>query len=173
MNEYRKKHPLISAFLSFIFPGAGQLYNEEYGKGLILITVAIASIISIVYSGISMGNEMMSGQNLPPTMLIMQIITSALIYFGLWLYSIIDGAIGAQRISNQTSTEVQNPISKPQTKETAIALGAVLIVIGLLGILNLLGLKLHLLIKYGWPVALILIGGYLLARSTGLLKGDR
>jgi TM2 domain-containing membrane protein YozV len=173
MSEFRKKHPLISAALSFIFPGAGQLYNEEYGKGLILIAVSIAAILSIIYSGISMGNEIMSGSYLPRITLIMQIITSALIYFGIWLYGIIDGAVRAQRISNQLPTENQNEIPKPQTKEALIGLGAVLIIVGLFGILNLLGLKFHLLIKYGWPVAIILLGGYLVAKSTGLLKGDQ
>jgi TM2 domain-containing membrane protein YozV len=173
MNEYHKKHPLISAALSFIFPGAGQLYNEEYGKGIILIAAAIASIVSIVYSGLSMGNEIMNGAALPPTPFILKIITSALIYFCLWLYGIIDGAVCAQRLSNHSFTTAESEPRQPQTKEAFIGLGVVLIVIGILGILNLLGLKFHLLIKYGWPVAIILLGCYLLAKSSGLLKGDK
>ncbi len=33
---YNKKNPLISAGLSFVMPGAGQVYNEEYLKGALL-----------------------------------------------------------------------------------------------------------------------------------------
>jgi hypothetical protein len=173
MNECRKKHPLLSAVLSFIFPGAGQFYNEEYSKSLILLAAAIASIVSIVYCGVSMGNNIKDNVNFPPAALITQIVTSALIYFGLWLYGIIDGAISAQRISSYSLTNTENQIFKPKTKEGIIGLGVVLIIIGILGILNLLGLKFELLIKYGWPVALILLGCYLLAKTTGLLKGDK
>jgi hypothetical protein len=172
MNEYRKKHPLISAILSFIFPGAGQLYNEEYLKGLTLFAAAIASIISIVYSGVSLGNVMMNGETFPPLTLILRIVASGLIYFGLWLYGIIDGIVSAQRISaNATTTESDVPKSK--TKEGIIGFGVILVIIGILGFLHQLGLKFEFLIKYGWPVALILLGCYLLAKTTGWLKGGK
>lgn len=173
MTEYRKKHPLISALLSFIFPGAGQLYNEQFVKGLILLAAAIAAIISIVYSGISMGNVLIQNESIPSTTLILRIVASALIYFGLWLYGMIDGVISAQRISNRTLTSSEAEVSAPKTKEGMIGLGAFLVIIGIFGFLHQLGFKFGLLIKYGWPFALILLGGYLLAKTTGMLKGGK
>jgi hypothetical protein len=175
MIENRKKHPLISAALSFIFPGAGQLYNEQFMKAIVLFAAAIASIVSIVHSAISFGAIMINEYNLPPAVPIIRIIASGLIYFGLWLYGMIDGAISAQRISTMAVQDIQNPgvAAKPQTKEGLISLGVVLILIGGLALLRQLGLKFELLIKYGWPIALILLGGYLLAKTTGLLKGGK
>ncbi len=177
MAVYRRKNPLISAVLSFIFPGAGQLYNEEFIKGLILFAAAIASVLSIIHSGISMGNIMMNGNEeiLPPAAYIVRIVASGLIYFGLWLYGIIDGAITAQRISTTTTTTTESAgdTPKPQTKEGVIGLGVVLIVIGLLGFLHQLGISLGYIIRYGWPVALILLGCYLLAKTTGIIKGGK
>ena len=174
MIQYRKKNPLISAVLSFIFPGAGQLYNEEFGKGLILFTAAIASIISIIYSGISLGNQMMNGEAvIPPATQIVKIVASGLIYFGLWLYGIIDGAISAQRISVNAIEVSESEVAKPRTKEGLIGLGVILIIIGIIGFLIQLGLSFELLIRYGWPVALILLGVYLLAKTTGLIKGGK
>ncbi|RYX98626.1 hypothetical protein EON78_05000 [bacterium] len=35
-EEDTKKNPLVSAGLSFVIPGAGQIYNEEYIKGALL-----------------------------------------------------------------------------------------------------------------------------------------
>ena len=169
MNEYRKKHPLLSAILSFVLPGAGQIYNEEFIKGLILFAAAIASVVSIVYTAISLGNSMMNGATIPPATPIIRIVASALIYFGLWLYGIIDGAISAQRISARTLTNAESPVPQPKTKEGIIGMGVVLVVIGIFGFLHQLGLKFELLIKYGWPIALILLGGYLLAKTAGWL----
>jgi hypothetical protein len=173
MSEYRKKHPLISAILSFFFPGAGQLYNEEFIKGLILFTAAIATIVNIVYTAISLGNGMMNGDTIPSATPIIRIVASALILFGLWLYGIIDGAISAQRISTRTLTSAENEISRPKTKEGLIGIGVVLLIIGIFGFLHQLGFKFELVIKYGWPIALILLGTYLLAKTTGWIKGGK
>lgn len=171
MNGYRKKHPLVSALLSFVFPGAGQLYNEEFIKGTILLSAAIASIVSIIYNGITMGNSVMNGE--APTTHIIRIVTSCLIYFCLWLYGIIDGAISAQRISDTTPSATEAEITKPKTKEGLITLGVVMVIIGLFSFLHQLGIHFGLLIKYGWPIALILIGAYLLAKNAGILKGGQ
>lgn len=173
MNENHKKNPLISGILSFFFPGAGQLYNEEYGKGLILFAAAVAAIISIIHSGLALGNQMINGEIFPQASHIIKIVASAFIYFGLWLYGMIDGVIRAQHISTNTSVNSEGEASNPKTKEGLIGMGVFLVIIGILGFLSQMGFKLEYLIKYGWPVALILIGIYLLAKTTGLLKGGK
>lgn len=172
MNETHKKHPLISAALSFIFPGAGQLYNEDYFKGLILFAAAIAAIISILHSGFSLHSQIMIGDVFPGATHIIKIVVSALIYFGLWLYGMIDGAISAQRISTKLN-HVEGNTMPPKSKEGLIGLGVFFIMIGLIGFLSQLGIGFEYVIKYGWPVALILLGIYFLVRNTGLFKGGQ
>ncbi|MFZ3167050.1 MAG: DUF6677 family protein [Candidatus Methanoperedens sp.] len=44
-----KKNPILAAFLSFIIPGAGQIYEQEIKKGIIYL------IISIVVPTLALG----------------------------------------------------------------------------------------------------------------------
>ena len=37
----RKKNPILAAFLSFIIPGAGQMYGQEIRKGIIYLIISI------------------------------------------------------------------------------------------------------------------------------------
>ncbi|HEX3044975.1 MAG TPA: hypothetical protein VHY08_09470, partial [Bacillota bacterium] len=86
MSYQRRKSPVISGILSFFFPGAGQLYNEDFLKGIILIAATIAAIVSIVFTGISMGARMYTGNDIfPQATQIVTIVTAALILFGIWL----------------------------------------------------------------------------------------
>jgi hypothetical protein len=36
-----KKNPILAAFLSFIIPGAGQMYEQEIRKGIIYLIISI------------------------------------------------------------------------------------------------------------------------------------
>lgn len=173
MTDNRRKNPFIAGALSFFFPGAGQLYNEDFMKGIILIAAMIASVVSIVYTGIALGGGMMNGEVFPPAMLIVRIVISGLIYFGIWLYGIIDGVISAQRFTANIANPGVSVTANSKTKEGTIALGAVLVLFGIICIAVQFGLKFEYLIQYGFPVALILIGGYLLAKTSGWIKGGK
>jgi hypothetical protein len=174
MVENRRKNPFIAGALSFLFPGAGQLYNEDFMKGIILIAAMIASVVTIIYSGIALGGGLMSGQVFPPAMLIVRIVISGLIYLGIWLYGIIDGVAMAQRLTaNAINPGAAAITNDPKSKEGAIALGVVLVLFGLICFAVQLGLKFEYLLRYGLPVALILIGGYLLAKTSGWIKGGK
>lgn len=50
MNEKQpaEKSEVIAAILSFLLPGAGQIYNGDVGKGAILIGVVIVNIFLII-----------------------------------------------------------------------------------------------------------------------------
>lgn len=169
MIENRRKNPWIAGALSFFFPGAGQLYNEDYMKGIVLITAMIASVGTIIYSGISLGSEMMNGQVFPSAMLIVRIVMAGLIYMGIWIFGIIDGFISAQKVT----ANAPNPETAARNKEGTIALGVVLLLFGLICIAVQMGMKFEYLIRYGLPVALILTGGYLLAKTAGWIKGGK
>jgi hypothetical protein len=176
MSYQRRKSPVISGILSFFFPGAGQLYNEDFLKGIILIAATIAAIVSIVFTGISMGSRMYNGSDIfPQATQIVTIVTAALILFGIWLYGMIDAVIFAQKTNVYVAANASaaNSDTAPRSKEGMIGLGIVLLVIGLAGIMLQLGLRFDLLIRYGGPTAIILVGVYLVLRTSGLLKGGK
>ena len=109
MSEMRKKSPVIGGLLSALFPGIGQIYNEEYGKGIILIAVTITTISSIVYSSLtilprilsSLSSHSLSVQMIQPGT-IATLVGATLVLFAVWLYGIIDAITGAQRVSTKT-----------------------------------------------------------------------
>lgn len=174
MSEIRKKSPVAGGILSFFFPGAGQLYNEDYGKGIILIVAAIATIVTIVYHALSLGGIVMSGEIYSVTMQIVTIVAAGLILLGIWIYGIIDAILTAQHISAAVNSgSVTAESRRIRSQEGTIGLGVVLIIVGILGVLIQMGLKLEYLIRYGLPVALILIGAYLLAKTNGWIKGGK
>ncbi|MBR0272243.1 MAG: zinc ribbon domain-containing protein [Methanobrevibacter sp.] len=70
------KNPVVALILSFIFPGLGQLYNNQNHKGITLI-------IAYIVSGIL-------------TLLLIGIILAILI----WIYGMYDAFISAKAINN-------------------------------------------------------------------------
>jgi TM2 domain-containing membrane protein YozV len=73
------KKPLISAFLSALFPGAGQCYNEEVIKGRVLFICFVSlSIICYITSGITR-------------------LTFALAVFIVWISIVVDAYKTAQQ----------------------------------------------------------------------------
>ncbi|MEN8192273.1 MAG: DUF5683 domain-containing protein [Bacteroidota bacterium] len=49
---FKKKTPMLAAGLSFLLPGAGQFYNEDYWKTAIFAAIEIAAITTaIIYDG--------------------------------------------------------------------------------------------------------------------------
>ncbi len=169
MSVSRKKSPIIAGALSVIFPGAGQLYNEDFIKGVILIAGAIASIVSIVYAALSLGGMFMNGEIIPEAVQIVKIVIAGLIFAGIWFYGVIDAVIRAQR----SATDTNPPVEQAKTREGTIALGVVLVIFGILCIAVQMGLKFEYLVKYGLPGALILYGVYLLAKTGGFTKGGK
>ena len=43
----KEKNPGIAAVLSFVYPGLGQVYNEEIKKGIIFIVIGIILLLSM------------------------------------------------------------------------------------------------------------------------------
>ena len=171
MSENRRKNPFISGILSIIFPGAGQLYNEDFSKGIILFVATIASIAFIVYSGLSLGSRVMNGEVIPEPVLIVRLVIAALLLTGFWIYGVIDAIVFAQRTRNSVVSAV--PASEEKSKEGAIALGVVLIIIGVIAVLLQFGLKFEYVIRYGGPLALVVLGCYLVAKTSGIIKGGK
>ncbi len=179
MAEESKKNPFVSAILSLFFPGLGQLYNEAFLKGILLIIITISSIVTIVHTGISIGTNVIHGEEMiPPAGMIVRIVTAALIILCIWVYGIIDGISGANKFNVAVANHTPNPDSGNKTitlekkasviikkETTSLGLGVFLIICGLILLLVQFGLSFDFLIQFGWPIALIILGGYLLFQS--------
>lgn len=75
-NPISEKNPVVALLLSFIFPGIGQLYNEQNHKCAMLIIGAIISAILTI------------------------ILIGGLLYFLIWVYGMYDAYKSAQAINN-------------------------------------------------------------------------
>ena len=47
-----EKNPLISAILSFVIPGAGQVYNGKAKKGVVIFIVACIGYMLLILPGL-------------------------------------------------------------------------------------------------------------------------
>jgi TM2 domain-containing membrane protein YozV len=82
----RRKRPLLASFLSFLAPGIGQYYNDQWIKALIIIISYFGlCIISAYY--------------------ILQIIGMFLVPFLIivWLYAIVDAFLVARKINRMVA----------------------------------------------------------------------
>lgn len=99
-----KKNPLLAVLLSaFIWPGAGQFYNREFKRGILLVGLTLLLCLSFV-----IGAEKEIRQRMPADMttfdmakaqVVMQdilkknsdyVMTFNLLMFAAWLYSVAD-----------------------------------------------------------------------------------
>ena len=84
------KAPGTAVGLSFIFVGAGQLYNDQSEKAALHWVVAGVSAI-LIYTGLKDGDDDV-------------LRVGALLALGNWVYSMIDAYSSAQRINEQHRT---------------------------------------------------------------------
>jgi len=75
------KNPAIAIVLSFFWPGLGQLYNGQIGKGIIFM---ICSFVSA---------------------LLMWVIIGFLLYPIVWIWGLIDANASAKRINEALAAE--------------------------------------------------------------------
>ncbi len=138
--------PGLALALGFI-PGVGAIYNGQYLKGFIQIVI-IGGIIALLNQGNIPGAEPMLGLGLA----------------AVWVYMVVD----AYR------TAKAKCCGMPVADDWALGSGAtgarfpvgpiILIGVGVLFLLNTMGVFEHLFRFYFWPIALILLGVLLLIR---------
>lgn len=104
------KQAILAALLSaFVWPGAGQLYNREFRKGLILIGLTLLLVVSLF-----LGAGVEIARRLPPDlaafdrvqarMLSEQLLQEnagffmafQLLMLSVWLYGMVDAYMGAR-----------------------------------------------------------------------------
>lgn len=146
------------AFLLGLIPGVGAIYNGQYVKGLIHVVV-MGVLIGIIDSGQAAGGlEPLFG-----------------LLIGAWVFYMAFEAYhtAKKRQLGQPVEEFSSLISF-RSQQSRFPVGpAILIAVGLLFLLNNLGLlRFGEIIRY-WPIALIALGAYLLYEriSTGNAAG--
>lgn len=88
----KEKEPVLSWALSFfLLPGLGQFYNEEYGKGAIMLGVSVVSVAV-------MFDEDESGD---PTSLAN---AGLFVYIADWVWSWVDAPISSNRINSESGS---------------------------------------------------------------------
>ena len=171
MAETRKKNPVIAGILSGLFPGIGQLYNEDYGKAVIVIAATIATISSLVYSLLTMAPMFLAARPLNLQALepgpVTALVSTVLILIALWFYGVIDAITCAQRLSAGAGI-ISPEVLARREKDGVIALGVVLSVSGVIILLFQFGIGLSYFLRYGVPGLLVLAGVYLLLQGTGV-----
>jgi len=154
-------NPAVAGILAGIFPfGVGAVYTGQYAKGL-----AHLAIFVLLIAGANAADSDRS--------------TALGVFCGLGIaffviYQIFDAVRSAKAI--QASQPIPDPFELAATfsggariESSKIPLGAiVLILIGLLFLLNTMGLTEYGLDRF-WPVILIVLGAWMFARNWGLL----
>ena len=154
-------NPTVAGILAGFFPfGVGAVYTGQYAKGL-----AHLGIFALLVAGISTAGAHDQGALLAFSI-------TGLIFF--IVYQIIDTVRSARAI--QVGQPAPDPYglgasfgagSKVDTSK--VPFGAMLLILlGVLFLLNTMGLELGL--DRFWPLILIAIGGWLLARNWGLTR---
>lgn len=98
--EYSFKSPLTAALLSFLYPGAGQFYNGQTGKGIIMSTLGAVSLVGLATSGASMTDS--SGKFDEEKTVFFTV--NCVAYAATWIWSMIDASGSAKTINSRNET---------------------------------------------------------------------
>jgi hypothetical protein len=92
-----RKEPVLAGFLSYLIPGAGQIYNKDYEKALGIVAVMAYSGV-MAYQGSAVGNETTT-------------FIAAFGYVGTYVYSFIDAIVSAKKINKAIQLQVARTMS--------------------------------------------------------------
>ena len=119
-TPYRHKNPYTSCCMSLVFPGAGQVYNEEPGKGIMFLGGFFVGAI-IMYSGAGPQHDAEAASD--------RVVVGSLMVVGSYLASAIDASISSVKInrkrgdgdSRRKVTLEINPITSPTKRGAMIS----------------------------------------------------
>jgi len=85
-NEYRHKSPAAAFWLSFLYPGIGQFYNGQIGKGITMSVLATSSLVAL---GIVSSSDYWGDTEIAVAGV------SAIVYVGTYIWTLIDAPVSA------------------------------------------------------------------------------
>lgn len=154
-NHYQQRRPKAKARLAAmcaLIPGMGAVYNRQNLKAVVHF-VGIIGLFNLTKLHVLPGLFSLAG---------------LVVYF----YSMMDAYRTAERITQGESAEADETRFKRQLAKHAPALGVGLIILGALKVIQLLWPVAVINPARLLPVALILLGGYLLTRYFKRSRGD-
>lgn len=99
-----EKDPGTAFLYSLFIPGVGQMHNDQVGKGFAILGLSgISAVLALTIGNGNNSRDKIEGTNM----------VFPVIFFGTWLYSIIDAPITAQSI-NKEAREKKARIYKNQ-----------------------------------------------------------
>lgn len=95
---YKERNPALACFLSFLIPGAGQLYNNENLKGGLMITFSITSSFAAGFLIASASEtHSYSSKSVKTSIAAICILTDVV----LWIYGMVDAPTQAIKLNRQ------------------------------------------------------------------------
>jgi tetratricopeptide (TPR) repeat protein len=100
-NQPRRRNPIVAFLLSGLWPGFGQLYNQEYWKGLLM---AGGGLLTVLLGGDALFRMLFAftGSRVTPSA---SGTVFGVIFTCLWIYSLIDAPVRAQKLSEGKSRD--------------------------------------------------------------------
>ncbi len=95
----RRKNPTLALILSVIFPGLGQLYNNQVLKGIALL--ALNLVVNLLL--IKPLEELTISRDSPNHSTLFIVAAYAVIGLVLWVYAIVDAKRTAEKINYKSS----------------------------------------------------------------------
>lgn len=96
MPTKARKEPVVACALSIFLPGLGQFYNGQYAKGALMLGAFIAGALFMLVAYVGDIMESNHDEAIHP-----QGTLGALIFFGTWIWSVIDAPISASKINRK------------------------------------------------------------------------
>ena len=151
-RDPRYRHPWLAAVLSFVMPGLGQVYVGYYREAFVNILV-IASLVTLLAGGGTGDLEPLLG--------------FFLVFY--WLYQTVDAARRGT-LYNLYLDGLAGAAGVPETPPPAADArlgGIVMITVGVLAFLNTMFHVPLGWLRQWWPLALVLLGAWMLRRGRG------
>ncbi len=153
-GDARQKSPAFAALLS-LMPGLGQVYVGYYFQGFINIMI-VASLITLLARGIG---------HLEPF--------CGLFLAFYWMFNLVDAARRAtyynQAIAGLGPAELPEGVGSPD-RRGALYGGILMVVVGVAAFANIqFGMRFDWIERW-WPLALVILGAFLIYRSMNELK---
>ncbi|HLE25808.1 MAG TPA: DUF5683 domain-containing protein [Thermodesulfobacteriota bacterium] len=101
----RRKNPTLALLLSAIFPGLGQIYNNQVLKGIALI--ALNTVVNFLLIN-PLEGLISSLDSKPDNSTLFIVAAYTIIGLILWVYAIIDAKKTAERINQRVPKIMQN-----------------------------------------------------------------
>ena len=100
VSEYRHRYPGLSFLFSFLYPGIGQYYNGQVGKGVVMTVLATGSLATMIvmYSNAntdSYGNINISDNDATT------VGVAAIVMLGTYIWSMIDAPVSASAMNRR------------------------------------------------------------------------